>query len=84
MGPDDTAGPDAARPGAWGSAGDGDARDAVGEGPATPDEGARTDPLVAARVALDSVRDLPLAARAAVFERVHATVVEELRQLELG
>lgn len=54
------------------------------EATAEVDGGGGDDALLAARVALDGVRDLPLDQRAAVFEQVHTTVVEELRQLELG
>lgn len=48
------------------------------------DTAAGEDQLVAARVALDEVLELPLDRRAEVFEQVHATVVAELRRLELG
>ena len=41
------------------------------------------DPLLALRAALDAVDELPLDERAAVFDRTHAVVVEELRSLEL-
>lgn len=62
--------------------------DAGDRGPGVADDprqaGAGDDRLVAARIALEEVGELPLADRAAVFESVHATVVEELRQLELG
>ena len=43
-----------------------------------------TDPLLAVRAQLDGVDELPLDARAEVFERTHAVVVDELRALELG
>ena len=43
-----------------------------------------SDPLLAVRVQLDDIDELPLDARAEVFERTHAVVVEELRSLELG
>lgn len=62
--------------------------DASAQGPGGAEDqrpaGPGTDPLVAARIALEEVGERPLADRAAVFESVHATVVEELRQLELG
>jgi hypothetical protein len=51
-------------------------------GDAAPD--AAADPLLAARASLEEVAALPLGDRAAVFEAVHTTVVEELRRLELG
>lgn len=41
------------------------------------------DPLLALRAALDAVDELPLDERAAVFDRTHTVVVEELRSLEL-
>lgn len=42
------------------------------------------DPLLEVRARLDDVDELPLHARAEVFERTHEVVVEELRALELG
>ncbi len=49
------------------------------------DDGAATeDPLLGLRAALDDIDELPLEERAAVFDRTHAVVVEELRALELG
>lgn len=47
---------------------------------AAPDD----DPLHAVRTALDGVLELPLPARAEVFEEAHRVVVGELRALELG
>lgn len=58
-------------------------RSAMPAGGSAGDSGA-TDPLLAARVALEEVGALPLGDRAAVFEAVHTAVVEELRRLELG
>lgn len=42
------------------------------------------DRLLELRAALDTVEELPLEERAAVFERTHAIVTDELRALELG
>lgn len=42
------------------------------------------DRLLEVRAELDQVDELPLHARAEVFERTHEVVVEELRALELG
>ena len=60
----------------------GDADPAAQQPAADEDHG--IDPLLELRAALDGVDDLPLRARAQVFERTHAVVVEELRALELG
>lgn len=62
-----------------------DQHDAAVPATATGDPGdGTTDPLLALRAALDEIDELPLGERAAVFERTHAVVVEELRALELG
>lgn len=42
------------------------------------------DPLLAVRAELETVEELSLEQRAAVFQRTHEVVVEELRALELG
>lgn len=42
------------------------------------------DPLLQLRAELDGIDELPLDERAAVFDRTHSVVVEELRALELG
>lgn len=48
------------------------------------DAASEDDPLLAVRAELEDVDELPLDARAEVFERTHEVVVEELRSLELG
>lgn len=64
-------------------------RDDQQPGPSsTPDVGGAdavpSDPLLELRAALDGIDELPLEERAAVFDRTHSVVVEELRALELG